>query len=71
MQQSDCEYYRARAVQEQLAAMRAGCPTARRCHEELATMYRFKAGMLSKPLRPSGEKTENQASLCSVSAFGI
>lgn len=44
---SDIEYFRARALEEQVAAGRARSPEARKCHDELAMMYRFKAAMLS------------------------
>lgn len=44
----DAEYYRARALQEQLAAANAQSPEARKPHDELAMMYRFKAVMLSE-----------------------
>jgi hypothetical protein len=43
----DLEYFRNRALQEQLAATNAQSPEARRRHDELAMMYRFKAAMLS------------------------
>lgn len=43
----DVEYFRTRALQEQLAATNAQIPEARKCHDELAMMYRFKAAMLS------------------------
>ena len=43
----DEAYYRRRALQEQVAAQRASCPAARDSHDELATMYRFRAAMLS------------------------
>ena len=45
----DVDYFRARALEEQVAAGRAASPKARSCHDELATMYRFKAAMLSTP----------------------
>jgi hypothetical protein len=43
----DVEYFRRRALQEQLAAGRASCDAARHRHDELAMLYRFKAAMLS------------------------
>ena len=43
----DVEYFRARALEEQLAAGTARSPEARKCHDALAMMYRFKAAMLS------------------------
>jgi len=43
----DVEYFRDRALQEQLAASNAKSAEARKCHDELAMMYRFKVAMLS------------------------
>jgi len=43
----DVEYYRRRAVQEQLAAGNAASEEARKCHDELAMLYRIKVAMLS------------------------
>ena len=43
----DEAYYRRRALQEQVAAQKASCAAARDGHAELATMYRFRAAMLS------------------------
>ena len=48
MKRDDAEYYRRRAIQEQLAAQRAICSAARDRHDELATMYRFRAAMLTR-----------------------
>lgn len=45
---SDADYYRARALEEQVAAQKATCTAARERHDELATMYRFRAVMLTK-----------------------
>jgi hypothetical protein len=50
MRQDDASYFRRRALQEQVAAQRASCEAARLRHEELATMYRFRAVMSSKPV---------------------
>jgi hypothetical protein len=47
MRADDASYYRARALQEQVAAQRATSPAARDRHDEFAMMYRFKAAMLS------------------------
>ena len=47
MKQNDTEYYRDRAIQEQIAAQNAKCDPARERHEELAAMYRFRAAMLT------------------------
>ncbi len=43
----DSDYYRARALQEQIAAQKATCAAAQERHDELAMMYRFRAVMLS------------------------
>lgn len=45
----DAEYFRSRAVQEQVAAQKAASEAARNRHDELAAMYRFRAMMLSYP----------------------
>lgn len=50
MRTDDLNYFRARAVQEQVAAQKADCEQARKRHEELAAMYRFRAAMLSSPV---------------------
>lgn len=42
----DRSYYRARAIQEQVAAQKAGSGPARERHDQLAMMYRFRAAML-------------------------
>jgi hypothetical protein len=42
----DADYFRARAIQEQIAAQKATCEAARKRHDELAAMYRFRALML-------------------------
>src|SRR5690348_7114028 len=43
----DLEYFRSRALQEQVAAGQAQGSEATRRHDELAMMYRFKVAMLS------------------------
>ena len=48
--QDDASYFRNRAVQEQVAAQRATSDAARRCHDELAAAYRFRAATLPKPV---------------------
>ena len=45
--QADVEYFRCRAIEEQVAAGRATTSPARKVHDELAMLYRFKAAMLS------------------------
>ncbi len=47
MDRNDAIYFRERAVQEQVAAQNATCEAARLRHEELSTMYRFRAAMLT------------------------
>ena len=54
MEQMDVDYYRRRAIQEQVAAQAAKCPTARKVHDELATMYRFRVAMLSDAWAEAG-----------------
>lgn len=41
----DADYYRRRALQEQIAAQKATCAAARERHDQLAVMYRFRALM--------------------------
>jgi hypothetical protein len=41
----DIEYFRARALEEQVAGAKAQSSEARKCHDELAMMYRFKVAM--------------------------
>lgn len=47
MRRDDAVYYSRRALQEQLAALNASCAAARQRHDELATMYRFRAAILA------------------------
>ena len=51
MHQDDSHYFRTRALQEQEAAQKAVSAAARQSHDQLASMYRFKAWMLSDPLQ--------------------
>lgn len=46
--EDDAAYYRKRALVEQVAAQGATCEAARRCHDELAAAYRFRAAILSE-----------------------
>jgi hypothetical protein len=46
-ERDDAEYYRRRALQEQVAAQDATCSAARGRHDELAMMYRFRTAMLT------------------------
>lgn len=48
MREDDSAYFDRRALQEQVAAQKAACEAARRRHDELAIMYRFRAAMLAK-----------------------
>jgi len=50
MREDDSRYFRARALQEQIAAQKATTAAARRSHDQMAAMYRFKACMLADPL---------------------
>lgn len=52
MREDDAGYFGRRALQEQIAAQRAICEAARRRHDELAMMYRFRAAMLTKGPEP-------------------
>lgn len=45
----DASYFRARAIEEQIAAQTATCAAARLRHDELAAMYRFRQAMLQPP----------------------
>jgi len=51
----DIDYFRMRAIQEQIAALNAKCSAARFCHEELATIYRFRTSQLSNVLQDALE----------------
>lgn len=46
----ELDYWRARAMQEQIAALKASCGAAQRAHDRLATMCRLKVSLLSQPL---------------------
>ena len=47
MRLDDESYYRARALQEKVAAQNATSEVARERHDQLATMYRFRVAMTS------------------------
>lgn len=47
MIEDDATYFRRRALEEQIAAQKASCKVARDRHDELSTMYRFRAAMLT------------------------
>jgi len=48
MRTDDEGYYRARALQEQVAAQNATSKRVREVHDQLAVMYRFRVAMLSR-----------------------
>ncbi|HEX6219141.1 MAG TPA: hypothetical protein VFZ35_07700 [Sphingomicrobium sp.] len=47
MRSDEAEYCRRRALQEQLATQKAVSSAARQRHDELATMYSFRARLLA------------------------
>ena len=47
MRHDDPAYYRQRALQEERAAREATCAEARERHEELASLYDFRASLLA------------------------
>ena len=47
MRRDDESYCRGRAIEERIAAQNATSGAARKVHDQLATMYRFRAAMLS------------------------
>ena len=57
MRKDDIQYYRKRALEEQAAAQKAASQAARRCHDELAAMYRFKVCLLSDALQDWAART--------------
>jgi len=63
MIEDDVSYCRRRALQEQLAAQNAKCGVARDRHDELATMYRFRAAMLTTHPRCWADTLQQQAEL--------
>ena len=48
MPEDDISYFRRRAIEERIAARRAECAEARFVHDELASMYRFRAVLLEE-----------------------
>jgi hypothetical protein len=50
----EIDYYRRRAIQEQVAAQNAKCPTAQMIHDELAAAYRFRVSMLNDVCAEAG-----------------
>jgi len=63
MPEDDATYFSRRALQEQQAAQKATCEAARYRHDELATMYRFRADMLSKHPNCWAEALQQQIEL--------
>ena len=63
MIEDDANYFKRRALQEQVAAQRATCKVARDRHDELATMYRFRAAMLTTHPGCWAETLQQQAEL--------
>lgn len=51
----DASYYRARALQEQVAAVEATSAAAQNCHDQLALMYRFRAALAERTAVPQVE----------------
>jgi len=60
MREDDATYFRRRALQEQLAAQLATSKVARDRHDELATMYRFRAAMVTTHPRCWAEALQQQ-----------
>ena len=56
----DADYYRRRAMQEQIAAQKATCAAARERHDQLATMYRFRALMGSDEPASASEPVDEK-----------
>jgi hypothetical protein len=63
MREDDAAYFSRRALQEQFAAQKATCEAARHLHDELATMYRFRAAMLTKHPTCWGDALKQQTEL--------
>lgn len=60
MREDDANYCRRRALQEQVAAQNATSEAARERHDELATMYRFRAAMLTRHPRSWADALQQQ-----------
>ena len=61
MTEDDATYFRRRALQEQIATQVATSKVARDRHDELATMYRFRAAMLTTHPHCWAEALQEQA----------
>jgi hypothetical protein len=60
----DADYFARRALEEDAAARRATCRAARERHEELAAMYRFRAGAVSaRPADDDARVEDAQATI--------
>jgi hypothetical protein len=63
MIEDEATYFRRRALQEHLAAQNAASKVARDRHDELATMYRFRAAMLTTNPRCWAEALQQRVEL--------
>jgi hypothetical protein len=63
MIEDEASYFRRRALQEHFAARNASCKVARDRHDELASMYRLRAAMLTTQPRFWAEALQQQAEL--------
>jgi hypothetical protein len=63
----NASYYRSRALQEQIAAQQATCTEARHRHDQLATMYRFRA-LMDEPLSEPNPVPESKLETASIGA---
>ena len=68
---SDVGYFRKRAIQEQVAARNATCPTARKLHEEMAAMYLIRVSLLSDPWSEAGVAIALQRLTLDQSTAGV
>lgn len=50
MLKDDLNYWRARVMEEQIAARHAKCEPARLVHDQLAAMYESKISLLIRPI---------------------
>lgn len=57
--ESDATYFKRRALEEHMAALKAECPNARRAHRELAALYED----LARVEPPVEEKLEQRAGI--------
>jgi len=59
------DYWLTRALEEDEAARKAGCPQARKCHEQLAVAYRRR----TLGVAPDGEREDNASKPLKPSAL--